>query len=89
MAVGKFSPTVVAAYQKNQDWWKPADEFNQYDADGFDSYGYDKNDRDRAGVQEYVYMFGEHVGDDYLYLEYGRVLDQWGVDENGQPKKVR
>jgi hypothetical protein len=88
MAVGKYSPTVVAAYQNSQTWWKPAGEFDQYDAEGYDSYGYNKADRDRADFHENAYLEGTWVNDnDYEYLTYQDVLDVWGVDENGQPCK--
>lgn len=42
----KYSPTVTAAYMKDhhQGSCDPV-----YDPEGFDSYGYDKNDVDRAG----------------------------------------
>ena len=88
MAVGKYSPTVVAAYQKNQGWWKPAQEFDEYDVNGYDSYGYNKDGRDRADFHENAYLEGTWVNAvDYEYLTYQDVLDVWGIDENGQPSK--
>lgn len=88
MAVGKYSPTVSKAYMMSRDWWKPAEKHGQYDAAGFDSYGYNEKDIDRAGNHEDDYMSGEWIDDDhYVYALYETVLDDWTVDAQGQPAK--
>lgn len=85
---GKYSPTVSAAYQTDQEWWRryayagiTGDEFVQYDPDGYDSYGYDKNDRDRAGNAEYEYYAntGFSPDQDINHL-YETALDEWTFD---------
>jgi hypothetical protein len=85
MAIGKYSPTVSAAYAKNQNWWKPATPNGLYDADGFDSYGYNHEGYDRAAVHEDEYSFGVEVGDEYIYDTYEIVLENWTVGADGQP----
>lgn len=63
MGVGKYSPTVVASYHKDQNWWerngggygngKNPESNND---DGYDSYGYaDCTGPDRAGHTESDY----------------------------------
>lgn len=51
----------LSLYSKDQDWFKKncVNEHDMYDKDGFDSYGYDEDDRDRAGVLEDDYMFDD------------------------------
>ena len=86
---GKYSPTVNRAYMQDQEWWnkyayagKSNDEFVQYDPEGYDSYGYDKNDQDRAGNYEH-----EYYGNDCphpAYADYNMAYDDadsaWGFD---------
>lgn len=73
---GKYSPTVTAAYMKDQEWFRKllatqgayeADgtrsEYGSYDVDGFDSYGYNKDDVDRAGNKEHDYYMGYEDND--------------------------
>lgn len=88
MAVGKYSPTVSAAYMKNQDWHKPVD--GDYDAEGFDSYGYNKDDVDRAGNHELDYIQSvEDYGDEICYPLYERTYAEWGYDSvTFQPKQI-
>lgn len=88
---GKYSPTVIAAYMADQRWWHkysytPEDGWNQYDPDGYDSYGYDENEVDRAGNHETAYyitmtqwMSGLKVIADYNNA-YDRALREWGFD---------
>jgi len=83
---GKYSPTVSAAYRKDQEWWRrysrEAEEWTQYDPEGFDSYGYDEHDYDRAGNQESTYYSNDapwDSDDDYNYA-YDAALDDWGFD---------
>ena len=82
---GKYSPTVNAAYMKDQEWWnkysgsdKPSVEYIQYDPDGYDSYGYDSQDMDRAGNYEYEYYSDDdHDGGN---IKYNIAVDEWGFD---------
>jgi len=85
---GKYSPTVNAAYMKDQEWWykysgsdQVTDTYVQYDPEGYDSYGYDKDDKDRAGNYEHEYYTddeeGEWGGSNWAY---DRALDVWGFD---------
>lgn len=86
---GKYSPTVSAAYMKDQKWWtkyayagKTGDDFVIYDPDGFDSYGYDKEDVDRAGNSEYQYYGNDAPLDsveDYNW-KYNSAYIAWGFD---------
>lgn len=60
MSTGKYSPTVSAAYSKDQNWHTKHSGLDEwYDLDGYDSYGYDSAGVDRAGYNENEYMFGE------------------------------
>jgi hypothetical protein len=79
---GKYSPTVSAAYMADQDWWKKytgEDEFtyHQYDPEGYDSYGYNSQDLDRAGNYEHEY-YSDDVYDGNF--KYNVALDEWGFD---------
>jgi hypothetical protein len=79
---GKYSPTVTAAYMKDQDWWRKYTgenevTYHQYDPEGYDSYGYDKNDVDRAGNSEHVYYEDNEFGENW---HYNQALDDWGFD---------
>ena len=80
---GKYSPTVSRAYMRDQDWWRKytsEDEFtyHQYDPEGYDSYGYDKNDMDRAGNYEYQYYSDDtDCGENWAY---NQALDEWTFD---------
>jgi hypothetical protein len=86
---GNYSPTVTAAYMKDQRWWEkyafdPAvgDEWVMYDPEGYDSYGYDKDDVDRAGNQECAYYTNDaplDSDDDYNW-KYNDALGAWGFD---------
>ena len=91
---GKYSPTVSAAYMKDQDWWRKYTgeneyTYNQYDPEGFDSYGYDKNDVDRAGNHEfdYVHNDGDYNRDEDYNNAYDQALDDWTFD-GVKPVKV-
>jgi len=91
MARGKYSPTVNAAYQANQNWWNDyayAGKHNrdrvyvQYDADGFDSYGYNKDNEDRAGYHENDYLSSDapDFSDEDYNWAYDNTFDAWGFD---------
>lgn len=86
---GKYSPTVSAAYMSDQEWWYkysganlPSETYVQFDPEGYDSYGYDKNDVDRAGNHESNYYHNDadqSSGEDYNFA-YDAALDDWGFD---------
>lgn len=82
---GKYSPTVSAAYSKDQDWWEKfhndTDEWAAYDREGYDCYGYNKNDIDRAGNHENDYIHSDD-GDYFsgTNWKYEKAQDQWGFD---------
>lgn len=61
---GKYSPTVSGWYSKNKNWFKPADAAFVYDEDGYDSYGYNSENIDRAGNEE-----SDYYSDDALFEE--------------------
>jgi hypothetical protein len=87
---GKYSPTVSNAYAADQNWWVPVATpvdcngevlmlDGQYDAEGYDSYGYNKDDVDRAGNQEHVY-YGDWVdGYDYAADLYEDLVGRWNL----------
>lgn len=89
---GKYSPTVTLAYMKDQNWWhkyfatkQPTDVdfMSQYDPDGFDRYGYDKNVVDRAGNNENDYIVNDSARfgyEDDWNDAYDDALDAWGFD---------
>lgn len=101
MSVGKYSPTVSAAYANDQKWWernggenpsnlgKPSNVYF-YDRDGYDSYGYDVSEIDRAGYTEMEYL-GVSEWDpetqEHNHTLYDLVYDQWIVNEDGFPKE--
>ena len=86
MAVGKYSPTITRAYMKSQTWWKGVDEFSLYDQDGYDSYGYNKENVDRAGNHENEYLNGQDDGmDGWEYPLYEDTGAEWGVGPDGFP----
>jgi hypothetical protein len=81
---GKYSPTVTAAYRKDQEWFdkyskqaEQHDHWFQYDPEGYDSYGYDENEVDRAGNEESVYYESDEFGENWRYND---ALNQWGFD---------
>lgn len=94
---GKYSPTVTDAYCRDQAWHdkllashgtfdadgKPC-EYSRYDVDGYDSYGYNKQDVDRAGNHENDYASDDYDADDqviegYNWL-YEQALSEWKYD---------
>lgn len=98
MSVGKYSPTVSAAYAKDQDWWErnggedPANKGNEeyfFDRDGYDSYGYDSLGKDRAGNSEDEYLLtSEWQGDELVYTLFDDIGSRWGVGENDFPQST-
>jgi len=90
---GKYSPTVSAAYMKDQNWFRkfcglaPYGDtiYSPFDPEGYDSYGYDKNDIDRAGNQEHEYYCNDAadsgLDDNYDFnFSYDDAIGQWGFD---------
>ncbi len=70
---GKYSPTIVNTYRLDQNWHKDYAQGLMYDPEGYDSYGYNKEDMDRAGNKSYEYLYEEHKHEGL----YDYVLDQW------------
>lgn len=88
MARGKYSPTVEAAYANDQEWFRKyagEDEngiWQMYDPEGFDPYGYNRNDVDRAGNHENDYLHNDaqfDTDENYNYA-YDCTLGDWGFD---------
>ncbi len=86
---GKYSPTVSRAYMKDQDWWYkysganlPSETYVGHDPEGYDSYGYNKDNKDRAGNDEFDYIHndGDYDLDEEYNFAYDRALDDWGFD---------
>ena len=81
---GKYSPTVTAAYMKDRDWhrkYMAADGF-MYDPEGFDSYGYNEDNVDRAGNHEddYAENDGDYEYDEDYNHAYDSISSAWGFD---------
>ena len=74
--IGKYSPTVTAAYMSDRNWFNKycVDPSGTYDPAGYDRYGYDSNDRDRADHFEHEYYDSDITG------LYGDVQENWGFD---------
>jgi hypothetical protein len=73
----------------DQEWWTKyayagysGDSFVQYDPEGYDSYGYDKNDMDRAGNNEYDYARNDSAHPEYAdyNIAYDDADRTWGFD---------
>lgn len=84
--LAKYSPTVSRAYKTDQDWFKKyagTDQYstiNQYDPDGYDSYGYDEDGVDRAGKREDDYrQICECCGQEHDNL-FWKIRDNWYFD---------
>jgi hypothetical protein len=64
MGLGKYSPTVTEAYRRDQNWHEKeraiTDDPN-YDREGYDRYGYNKDEVDRAGYTEHDYNMNEDL----------------------------
>jgi len=87
---GDYSPTVTAAYVKDQNWFRkyanlaPHGDvvYSPYDPDGFDSYGYDKDDIDRAGytADAYYHNDADWDSDENYNNTYDAILGSWTFD---------
>lgn len=79
MAVGKYSPTVSNAYMRNRDWWVAAPGI-WFDKDGFDSYGYNAEGKDRAGYTEDEYLLtADYDGAEPYYYLYENVATEYAT----------
>lgn len=89
MSLGKYSPTVNYAYRKNQQWFSAYAGNKQYDPDGYDSYGYNAQNVDRAGYREdqYSYWGFNQVGEPRGPDLYDDVAADWQFDGT-KPVKV-
>ena len=95
---GKYSPTVTRAYMADQEWFEKFCElaphgdtvYNPYDPEGYDSYGYDKDNVDRAGNNEFDYVrnVGDYDLDEDYNFAYDAALCEWGFD-GVKPVKVK
>jgi len=84
---GKYSPTVSRAYMMDQNWWdkyaaSTGESYPTYDPEGFDQYGYNKDDVDRAGNHEsnYYRNDGDYDQDEDYNLAYDAADRDWGFD---------
>lgn len=78
---GKYSPTVSMAYIKDQEWWnnysKQSEGYAEFDPDGYDNYGYNKDGVDRAGYEEFEYYKSDEFDSNWSY---DQCLEDWGFD---------
>ena len=72
----KYSPTVVASYQSDDDWFNGCSSNFLYDSEGYDCLGYNHKGLDRAGYSSQDYS------DHKLYM---RVRGQWSAGALGKP----
>lgn len=80
---GKYSPTVSEAYIQDQNWHARLRGDNPvYDVDGYDSYGYNKDDVDRAGNHESAYYADDIVCSVWgpCNFAYDTASAAWGFD---------
>lgn len=70
----KIQPTINAAYRVAENWHDKllADNDCVYDVDGYDSYGYDIRNVDRAGIHENDYAL-----DIELFYD---IQQEWGFN---------
>jgi hypothetical protein len=83
MSVGKYSPTVSAAYAADRDWHRKLCKGDWVDDEGYDSYGYHKHtDKDRAGWSELDYLstFEYEVAEYFSHSLYEHVGTEWTFD---------
>ena len=87
---GKYSPTVSFAYSRDQEWHvkymaqvpEVPGVYNQYDPEGYDSYGYNEAEYDRAGNREddYYGNDGDYDLDEDFNHAYDAGWAEWGFD---------
>ncbi len=74
MGLGKYSPTVNKSYSADKKWYEKfldKELMSDYDKEGYDSYGYNCLEVDRAGNREEDYMFDENL--------YEKVEAEWKI----------
>lgn len=74
MGLGKYSPTVNKSYSADKKWYEKfldKELMSDYDKEGYDSYGYNCLEVDRAGNREEDYMFDENL--------YEKVEAEWAI----------
>jgi hypothetical protein len=84
---GKYSPTISTAYMMDQLWWdkyaaSTGESYPTYDPEGFDRYGYNADDVDRAGNHErdYYHNDGDYDQDEDYNFAYEAAYRDWGFD---------
>jgi hypothetical protein len=83
MGVGKYSPTVSAAYARDQEWHRKLQTAEDWhDDEGYDSYGYHRDtELDRAGFSEWDYMSTfETDGNEFYHSLYDHIINEWTFD---------
>ena len=86
---GKYSPTVSSAYTQDQNWHRKYSGFDMYDPEGFDCYGYNQDEVDRAGNHESVYYSEDYQGG-YTgsgNWAYDQAIETWTFDGAKPVKK--
>lgn len=61
--LGKYSPTVSSAYALDQNWHDKQCDDAGLDQEGYDSYGYNAQEKDRAGYTAWDYFNNEDLYD--------------------------
>ncbi len=81
MSVGKYSPTVHNAYDTDQKWFDKV-AVNGRDPAGYDSYGYNDNNLDRAGNTEEDYYLHEvdFSGEYPDYYLFDKTISEWNLE---------
>lgn len=77
MARGKYSPTVTNAYTTDINWFARYSQGQLYDPEGYDSYGYNCDDIDRAGYNELDYIRDDDAIGNWAY---DAVSHAWSFD---------
>lgn len=87
MSRGDYSPTVRAAYRINPYWHQGVVDENgmesRFDVDGYDMYGYDASDIDRAGFSASEYDMNSIDFDDCSFeynADFDREFGSWAFD---------
>jgi hypothetical protein len=67
----KFSPTVSKAYKKDFTWFDRYSNGQFYDPEGYDKYGYNAEDKDRAGYKKTDYNVGRDKNNQTFIIKNG------------------
>lgn len=91
MSLAKYSPTVNSLYRKDQQWFvkngggfdNGINKNSEFDNDGFDQYGYNENNIDRAGFLEDHYESSIIIlnEQDFHYPLYDKISEEWASFE--------